>query len=68
MKDDHALILHTPMVCFKMMVPITLKEQLQLLIIFVSLLSLSFFCINFLMDKCMGWSFYIPTAITLCRR
>lgn len=54
MKDDHALILHTPMVCSKMAVPVILKEQLQLLILFVSLLSISVFCINFLLDKYMS--------------
>lgn len=49
-KDDHALTSHTPTVCSKMVVPVLLKEQLQLLLLFVSLLSLS--SIYFLLDKC----------------
>lgn len=39
MKDDHALMLHTPMVCSKMAVPVILKAQLQLLILFFPSLS-----------------------------
>lgn len=36
MKDDHGLTLKILMVCSKMEVPATLKEQLQFRIIFIS--------------------------------